>query len=309
MSTPVGIVQSQDSPLSITQSIQEALDLIQFQPEEPVHTVAIKPNLSYYWDASTGHTTDPRVVAGIIHWLRRTWGQQIDIRVVEADASAMRTKWAFQMLGYTKLATKLDVELVNLSESPSHEHTVNVQGRTVVFQIPQLLTDIDLLINVPKVKTLYSGNPPVTCALKNIFGCIASPRKIKYHPILNEAIIGINKIVPPHLTIVDGLVALGTTPYKLGLILASVDPFAIDWIAAQLLNYNPAHIGYLKLAIRENMGNPDTITTRGMDLQQLPKIPKKRGLNSGRLMQLHLRLLKLYCKIVGDIIPPVLEGI
>lgn len=64
--------------------------------------------------------------------------------------------------------------------------------------------------------------------MKNIFGCIGYRRKIVYHPFLDEAIVGINKVLRPHLTVVEGLVALGRYPVKLVLIMASADPFSVD---------------------------------------------------------------------------------
>jgi len=93
-----------DSLKDIRNSISEAVDLIDFKLECTVESVAIKPNLCYYWDSATGYTTDPRIVAGIIDWVREKYGEDIRIRVAEADASAMRTKYAFPILGDERLA-------------------------------------------------------------------------------------------------------------------------------------------------------------------------------------------------------------
>ena len=45
----------------------------------------------------------------------------MDIAIVESDASAMRCKYAFSMLGYEKLAKEKNVRLVNLSEDESRQ--------------------------------------------------------------------------------------------------------------------------------------------------------------------------------------------
>jgi len=100
----VSLVRTQGSEEVIKNSISEALSLINFEPKGPVKSVAIKANLCYYWNADTGYTTDPRIVSGIIDWVRERYGMDTDIRVVEADATAMRTKHAFLILGYEKLA-------------------------------------------------------------------------------------------------------------------------------------------------------------------------------------------------------------
>ena len=306
MGNVVSLVRAQNSVEGIKNSIAEALDLIDFRPNGHVKSVAIKPNLCYYWDADTGYTTDPRVVAGIIDYLRERCGSDTDIKVVEADATAMRTKYAFLMLGYEKLANEKNVELFNLSNDSINEKKVQVNGREITFKVPQSLLKSDLFINVPKLKTMRATT--ITCAFKNIFGSIASPRKIVYHSFLKEAIVGINKILHPHLTIVDGLVALGRFPAKLGLIMASVDRFSIDWIASQIMGYNPSKIGFLRIAMKEKLGDPDDITTCGENIITFEKIfPKENFFSSRWGWSIQLGLLGLYTKIVGDVVPPFLE--
>ena len=99
----------------ISKIIQRTLDTfdIDWKNQE---TFLLKANLCYYWDASTGYTTDPRIVAALIDWIRDEVGENVDIKVVEADASAMRTHLAFRTLGYNKLAEYKNIELFNLSK-------------------------------------------------------------------------------------------------------------------------------------------------------------------------------------------------
>jgi uncharacterized protein (DUF362 family) len=302
----VSLVRSHSSQEEINKSIGEALDLVDFKRKDPVNRVDIKVNLCYYWPAATGCTTDPRVVAGVIDWVRQRYGPDIYIRVVEADGTAMRTKHAFTMLGYEKLAKETKVELFNLSTDSIEEKKVSVNGREITFQVPLSLLKSDLFINVPKLKILCDTK--ITCALKNIFGCIASPRKIVYHPILNEAIVGINKILHPNLTIVDGLIALGRVPVELGLIMASADPFSIDWVAAQIMGYAPSSVGYLRIAAKEKVGCTKGIILRGENIDMFKaRFPKARFFFSKRWWNFQFRLVELYSKIVDDIIPPILE--
>ena len=304
----VSLVRTQSSEDGIKNSIAKALDLIDFNPKAAVKSVAIKVNLCYYWNAATGYTTDPRVVAGIIDYVRERCGDDVDIKVVEADASAMRTKHAFLMLGYEKLAKEKSVKLFNLSNNCVTEQKVEVNGHEIALKIPESLLNSDLFINVPKLKIMRETK--ITCAFKNIFGCIASPRKIVYHPFLNETIVGINKILRPDLTIVDGLVALGRFPVKLGLIMASTDQFSIDWIASQIMGYNPSRIRFLKIAMKEKVGTPEGTMTRGESIITFKKIfPKENFFSSKRFWGVQLRLLKLYNKIVKDVTHPSLEGI
>jgi len=306
MGSVVALVRSQSSREEIKNSISEALSLIGFRLNGSVKSVVIKPNLCYYWDADTGYTTDPRVVTGIIDCAREMYGGDVDIKVVEADASAMRTKYAFPVLGYEKLAKEKKVKLFNLSEDVLIEKTVQVNNKKITFKVPQILLNSDLFINVPKLKIMRATK--ITCAMKNIFGCIGTPRKIVYHKFLNEAIVGINKILRPHLTIVDGLVALGRFPAKLNLIMASADSFSIDWVASQIMGYNHSKVKYLKIAANEKVGDPKGVTTCGAKIEEFAKLfPKEGLLSTGFLWSLQFQLLKIYKKMIGDIIPPVLE--
>ena len=306
MGDVVSLVRTRSSEEEIKNSIGEALDLTDFRPKCPVKSVNIKVNLCYYWHAATGYTTDPRVVAGIIDCIREKCGVDTDIRVVEADATAMRTRYVFKMLGYEKLANEKKVKLFNLSKDSLDERRVRVNGREMTFKVPRSLLESDLFINVPKLKIMRETG--ITCAFKNIFGCIASPRKIVYHPFLNEAIVGINKILHPHLTVVDGLIALGRFPVKLGLIMASADPFSIDWVASQIMGYSPSRIGFLRIAAKEKVGYPEGIIVRGEGLDTFKKMfPNEHFVFSKHWHYLQLRLVRLYGKIVGDVIPPFLE--
>lgn len=306
MGDVVGLVRVRSSEEEIKNSIGEALDLIDFKPKSYVKCVDIKVNLCYYWQAATGYTTDPRVVAGVIDCIRERYGADTHIRVVEADATAMRTKHAFLMLGYEKLAKEKNVELFNLARDEIRQEKVRVNGCEIVFQIPQSLLKSDLFINVPKLKIMRDTK--ITCALKNVFGCIASPRKIIYHKILDEAIVGINKILHPDLTIVDGLVALGRFPIHLGLIMVSRDPFSTDWIASQIMGFNPSKIRFLRIAMKEKLGDLEGIKTRGENLIIFKKIfPTENFFSSKRWWNIQLGLFNLYSKIVNDVVPPMLE--
>jgi uncharacterized protein (DUF362 family) len=300
----VGLVKV-DASSNLKDSVSQVLDLIGFRPSASVKTVVVKPNLCYYWDASTGYTTDPRVVSGIIDYVREKFGD-VEIKVAEADASAMRTKYAFPVLGYYGLAKEKNVELFNLSNDVLLDKTVEVNGRKISFKVPETLTKCDLFINVPKLKIMRATK--ITCAMKNIFGANGVVRKMTYHHLLDEAIVGMNMMVRPHLTVVDGLVGLGKFPKRIGLIMASTDCFSVDWVASKIMGYKPSSVRFLKLAIKEGLGTPNEVKTCGEKVQDFAEIFPREGFVASRyLWGLQFWLLSTYKKLSGDIIPPVLE--
>ncbi len=306
MGNIVGLLKTKTSEDEIKISISKILNNIDYKKQRNVNDIAIKPNLCYYWKSSTGYTTDPKIVEGIIDNIREIYGEDVTIRIIESDATAMRAEHAFTILGYRKLAIKKNVDLFNLTKDKIVKKDVTVGNRRIVFKIPSYLMETDLLISVPKLKVMRETL--ISCALKNTFGCISSPRKIIFHPYLQEAIVGINKIIHPKLIFVDGLYALSHFPVKLNLIMGSIDPFSIDWIASKIMGYEPSKIGFLKVAMKEKIGDPNDIITIGDDLNIFRnEFPKVNNFISKWTFKMMLKALKLYARFSGDIIPPILD--
>jgi len=180
-----------------------------------------------------------------------------------------------------------------------------VNNKEIAFKVSSTLLDATLFINVPKLKTMKATK--ISCALKNVFGSIAYPRKVMYHSTLDEAIVGINKLLHPHLTIVDGIVALGRFPAKLNLLIACTDPFSTDWVAAQIMGYNPSRVRFLKIAKNEKLVHPSKIIVVGEKPEEFRRLFPRQSFMVATKENLQIKLLKAYCKITGDVLPPVME--
>ncbi len=154
---------SKEAPFSRKQAISEALKLIDYTFAENIRKIVIKPNLCYYWDSTTGQTTEPQFVAELIDLLREQINPNVDISIVESDASAMRCKYAFRMLGYEELAKEKNVRLINLSEDAVDSVDVTLGGNIYNFKVPKTISDADLRINIAHIK--YTVDPiKLTCA-------------------------------------------------------------------------------------------------------------------------------------------------
>jgi len=266
----------------LKQAILHSLNLIKYQFEKDIQNVVIKPNMCYYWDHTTGQTTDPNFVVALIDAIRDQVSPDVNVSIVESDASAMRCRYAFKMLGYEKMARRCGVALINLSEDDGERVEVIAGGQLFHFMLPQTIRNADLRVNVPKIK--YMGHTKITCALKNIYGCNLYQNKFKYHPKLAEAIVALNKIMKFHLCVVDGNIVSGVQPRRLGLVMASRDPVALDVAAAKIAGVNARSIRHIVLAGREGIGNP-SFTPRGIGLDYFgSRYPRKRVMN--KLMNL-----------------------
>lgn len=249
----VSLVKVRNPITSLQQPIQESLDLIQFHFGSRVNKVVIKPNLCYYWDSSTGETTDQKLVGALIDVIRKNLNESVDISIVESDASAMRCKYAFKMLGYEKMAEDKKVKLVNLTNDNAESANVDVRDMSFRLSLPRSIAEADLFINVPKMK--YMAGTKFSGSLKNIYGCNPYPKKSRYHRWLDEMIVSLNKVMKPDLCLMDGLVVRGIRPQKLGLLMASTDPVALDSSAARIAGINPHSIRHISLASSEGIGS------------------------------------------------------
>jgi len=246
---------------SMRQAILDCLAAINYSFEKEIKNVVIKPNLCYYWDYTTGQTTDPRFTAALIDAIRKKTTVK-EISLVESDASAMKCKHIFKMMGYDKLAEEYNVKLVNLSEDTCDAVKVTVNNHPFTVKVPKTIRDADLKINVPKIKYTME-EIKITCALKNIFGCNPYPKKFQYHPRLGEVIVAVNKAMKFDLCIIDANTVSGIRPRRLGLVMASKDPVAIDAAAARIAGVKPRSIKYLQLAQKEGLGTT-SFTARGI---------------------------------------------
>lgn len=273
---------------SLQQTIKNTLDLINFSFPQTLKKIVIKPNMCYYWDYSTGHTTDPKFIGSLIDVIREVL-PNIDISLVEADASAMKCKHAFKVLGYEKLSQDYKVNLVNLSEDKTENVTVTVNGQEFNLKLPETIKSADLKINVPKPK--YMDKTTITCSLKNIFGCNPEPLKYKLHPMLDEAIVALNQVMKFDLNILDGIMVAGASPRRLNLVMASLDPVAFDSAVARLMGENPKKIRHLKIAEKQGIGKIN-FTSKGANPKNFAKLYPKRKFTSKFLVKCYKAAIK-----------------
>lgn len=220
--------------------------------------VAIKPNLCAIKTHETGATTDPRVVEAVIKYLQSKFGV-VNISIVESDGSQVLADVAFKLLGYEKLARKLNVNTVNLSKVPFSVKSFPENAFVKEIRIPQIMSDADFFISVPKIKT--HSDCFMTCALKNQYGCNPYWRKTIYHKRLDDSIVDFNVAFKPDFVVVDGLVAMdgrkGPTegvPLRMNTLIFGRDSVAVDCFVAQLMGINPLCVRYISEAERRSLG-------------------------------------------------------
>lgn len=230
----------------------EALSMVKaseaFTQEE---RILVKPNYIDSSHPSLGVTTDSRIVEGILKYLR---GEGFS-RIVVGEGSGFADTWeAFRVAGLDRLAGEYGVELVDLNRDEYLE--VNVPGGEALRKVRVAKTALEsAIISVPKLKVHRLA--VVTLSLKNLMG-VVSP-KGAMHGKLNVKIVDLAMLLKPRLAVVDGIVGgevheTAHRPVKVGVVIAGLDPVAVDSVAAMVMGVDPLEVPHLRRAEARGLG-------------------------------------------------------
>ncbi len=219
-------------------------------PEVKTARILLKPNLNSNMNALTGNTTDLRLIASVIEFIRENGYKDITIGEGTNSGFYRNNISVLSRLAIDKLAEYYGVKVIDLNFS---EKVYIPFKDGVKAGVARECMETDFFINMPKLKTHFEVGMSV--CLKNMMGClVGQENKKKTHKSLAENILNINNSVQPHLHIVDGLIAmegLGPTrgtPVNTGLIIVGRDPYLIDLVCAKITGFNPEKVRTLKLA-------------------------------------------------------------
>jgi len=233
--------------------------------------IYVKPNMSHS-EYLPGVVTSPELLSELVGQLR---DGNNEVVVGESDGFNYPCNSAFEKTGIEAAVKKAGGSVINLSE----DKVVKVKFAVNSSPIKELLLsktvlDADATVDLPLMKTheftMYSG------AIKNLFGCIPSNRRIYLHPYLPEVFYRLYTIIKPQLTIMDARIGIegnGPTkgkPVKMDLVLTSNDALAVDIIAAKImqLNWKQTYLNYIakKTSLQE-----EAITLRGLQVKEVAR--------------------------------------
>lgn len=263
---------------------------------ECARSVGIKLNICDYRKPESGAVADPAVVDALLAGIRQRY-PDANIFLYEHDATGTIAENVFSYIGIDKVASRHGAKCVSLANG---EWIVKeIQGvHFGKLEIPRILSECDLLINHPKLKT--HGLTLMTCGLKNMFACHRLKRKVVYHRnLINEAIVDINMAISSHLTVVDANLCLegnrGPTqglPKRVGLLIGGSDIVAVDAFGAGIIGFRPRQVRHIRLAASVGLGSLDYRVVGDWDPKQARAYKFQFSMFNYRLMQLARRLLK-----------------
>lgn len=220
--------------------------------------IAIKINLCDCKPPETGATTHPIFLDAFLEWVKSR-NSNATVKVVESNATHARPDLIRNWLGISPILEKHHAKWVNLSNDKWARKQINGL-RFQNIRVPETIASSDLLVSMAKMKTHTLTT--ISCSLKNMYGCIMSSNKIKFHDYLDEAIVDACAAMRPDFSIVDGIIGMGGpkgpidgVPIQAGLIVAGLDPVAVDAASATIMGVNPNYVGHVRKAQEAKIGS------------------------------------------------------
>ncbi|MBP2133495.1 uncharacterized protein (DUF362 family)/ferredoxin [Methanomicrobium sp. W14] len=246
---------------NVFDSVKKAVDLIGGIGSfvSPGQKVFLKFNMLLGKDPEKSVTTHPEVVYAVAKLLK-----DYGCIVMMGDSPGSGLSYTEKVLrknyalaGYDKISEELDIPLnydTGFREMPAPNGRI-----TKRFPVINPVFDADAVIVVSKAKT--HALTYLSGAAKNMFGVIPGFEKPLYHgkmPLRDDfcsMIVDLNDAVKPKLQVMDAIMAMegdgphSGTPRKIGVVMASEDYSAIDFVTAGLMSYDPLKIGTISEAV------------------------------------------------------------
>ena len=237
----------------IREAVRQAMELAGFaEAIEKDAEVAVKPNLG--WDLCIpGSVTSPLVLDAVLEVVRE---RTTRLFVVEAGQVLENIERVRKRLGLDAILARHGAQWVNLSRSKRRPVRVPDARVFPEIGIPEPL-DRAHLLTLPVLKT--HDKTKLSGAIKNQWGCIPEFRH-NFHLVLDDALIDILRVLRPRFAVMDATVALegdgpkSGWPRILGLMLASRDAVALDWVQGQIMGFAPDEVRHLALAAEAGLG-------------------------------------------------------
>ncbi len=258
----------------VEEAVTRAIDLLGGLDRfaEPHETILLKPNLLVASPPDAAVTTHPSIFRAVARLL-----QAHGVHVVFGDSPGFgKTETAARKAGLMEVAEDLSVPVAEFST-----------GREVSFSEGDLIKqwffaagvlDADGIVSLPKLKT--HGLTRMTCAVKNLFGCIPGIRKGEFHARMRDEtrfaqmLVDLNRCLGARLHVCDAVVAMegngprSGRPRPMNAILVSDDAVALDAVACRLMDLDVGLVDTCVEGEASGLGRAHDIEVVGDDVER-----------------------------------------
>lgn len=216
--------------------------------------VLIKPNLcTERPDMIHTANTSLALVEAVVKRLRDVTPH---ITIGEADGARYTVEQAYETNGIYGLVGRYGVRAVNFS---TLEDQVRVPNEALgTWNFAREFLETDYFITLPALKT--HATTVFTGSLKNQWGCVPRKDRLIWHKHLDRLLCDIAVLVPPRLSIMDGIVGMqgrgpiNGYPIDAGVIIGGTDEVAVDATGMRLIGLDPYTSGHVRLAAERGIG-------------------------------------------------------
>lgn len=222
---------------------------------KPGMSVLLKPNLLSARPPEDAVDTHPEVVRAVARLVKEAGATPV---IGDSPGGYYKNiDNVFEKSGMKKMASEEGIELVRFTSSRF------VDG----LPIARRIFDSGCVISIPKFKTHILT--VITAAIKNMYGSVTGLHKTACHSKAPKekdfarVVAKIYSLATPHLTVLDGIVAMegdgpsSGTPRKMNFVAASSDGVAVDSCLAKIIGLNPLDVDVIRFAHEMGLGEAD----------------------------------------------------
>ena len=256
--------------------------------------VLLKPNLLAKRESEAGITAHPSFV--------QTAGAffvSLGAEVVIADSpggvyNLSALEGIYKVTGMNDAAEKSGA-VTNKDTGYTSVHEPEVSSKK--FNIINPINEADLVVNLARMKT--HALCEVSLAVKNMFGAIPGLQKAEQHARFPgrmdfaDMLCDLCLVTAPQINIIDGVCGMegngpaGGTLKKVGVVVASANPFASDMVGAKIMGYSENEVGTIECAVQRGLcpESIDGIEIIGEDYSRYVSSFKRPDATAGGLLK------------------------
>jgi len=228
---------------------------------KPGMKVLLKCNLLMRKKPEECTTTHPAVVAAVARKVQEVGA----VPIIGDSPGGLYTKSVLKLVynasGMSWVAKETGAEL---NYDTDFVEVAHPEGKVIKrLTVIKILEEVDAVISLSKLKT--HGMTLFTGAVKNLFGVIPGTTKAEYHLRMkqlndfSDMLVDICTYVKPVLSIMDGIEGMegngpsAGNPRKIGAVLASTSPYALDLAAVSLVGIPPEKVSTIQRAAERGL--------------------------------------------------------
>lgn len=215
--------------------------------------VLVKPNLcTERPEMIETANTSIEVIESVVRHLRDITGH---VCICESDGARYTVEQAYENNGIYPLIERYGIEAVNFSR----EEQVWVEnGHIGRWSFARRFLESDAFITLPTLKT--HATTVFTGSLKNQWGCVPRCDRLIWHKHLSELLCDIAELVPPAMSIMDGIVGMqgrgpiNGYPINANVLAGGSDQVAVDAVSMRLIHLDPYSSEHVRMAAERGIG-------------------------------------------------------